>query len=68
MKLCNYQQYYFSRMLSLPSCFHEDKYFNTSKVGQVFEKHYVISNKTSMNSGKNTYKKQVCNLQRVSKL
>lgn len=31
MKLCNYQQYYFSRMLSLPSCFHEDKYFNTSK-------------------------------------
>lgn len=38
MKLCNYQQYYFSRMLSLPSCFHEDKYFNTSKVGQVFEK------------------------------
>ena len=38
MKLCNYQQYYFSRMLSLPSCFHEDKYFNTSEVGQGFEK------------------------------
>lgn len=66
MKLCNYQQYYFSRMLSLPSCFHEDKYFNTSKVGQVFEKHYVISNKTSMNIGKSTCKKQVYNLQRIS--
>ena len=38
MKLCNYQQYYFSRVPSLPNCFHEDKYFNTSKVGQVFEK------------------------------
>ena len=38
MKLCNYQQYYFSRMLSLSSYFHEDKYFNTSKVGQGFEK------------------------------
>lgn len=68
MKLCNYQQYYFSRMLSLSSCFHEDKYFNTSKFGQGFEKYYIISNKTSMNIGKSTCKKQVCNLQRVSKL
>ena len=38
MKLCNYQQLYSLRMLSLSSYFHEDKYFNTSKVGQVFEK------------------------------
>jgi len=42
MKLCNYQQYYFSRMLSLPSCFHEDKYFNTSKFGQGFEKTFCV--------------------------
>ena len=35
MKLCNYQQYYFSRMLSLPSCFHEDKYLVLPKYGVI---------------------------------
>ena len=38
------------------------------KSDKVLKKYYIISNKTSMNSGKNTYKKQACNLQRVSKL
>ncbi len=27
--------------------------------------HYIVSDKTSRNNGKNTYKKQVCNRQRI---
>ena len=32
MKLCNYQEYYFLRVFSLPNCFYEDKHFNNLKV------------------------------------
>jgi len=30
--------------------------------------HYIISKKTSITNGKNTYKKQVCNKQKVKQL
>ena len=63
MKLCIYQQYYFSRVPSLPNCFHEDKYFNTSRTDKALKKHYIISNKTSMNIGKSMREKQFCNHQ-----
>jgi len=32
------------------------------------KKHYIISKKTSITNGKNTYKKQVCNKQKVKQL
>ena len=33
--------------------------------GKSLKNHYTSSNKTSINNGKNTYKKQVCNQQRI---
>ena len=54
-----------------PHCqvvFMKTNIFILQKSDKALKKYYIISNKTSMNSGKNTYKKQVCNLQRVSKL
>ena len=41
--------------------------FKTSKIyRQEFENHYIISSKTSITNGKNTYKKQFYNQQQIN--
>ena len=44
--------------------------FKTSKISadKVLKNHYTTSGKTSINKGKNTYKKQVCNHKEINQL
>ena len=42
-------------------------HFNTSKIADKgIKNHYIISNNTSTNNGKNTCKMQVCNQQEIN--
>ena len=52
---------------------HADKaiykvHFKTSKISadKDLKNHYISSKKTSINNGKNTYKKQVCNHKKIN--
>ncbi len=52
---------------------HADKaiykvHFKTSKISadKDLKNHYISSKKTSINNGKNTYKKQVCNHKEIN--
>ena len=52
---------------------HADKaiykvHFKTSKISadKDLKNHYITSSKTSINNGKNTYKKQVCNHKEIN--
>lgn len=43
-------------------------HFKTSKISadEDLKNHYISSKKTSINNGKNTYKKQVCNYKEIN--
>ena len=43
-------------------------HFKTSKISadEDLKNHYISSKKTSINNGKNTYKKQVCNYKGIN--
>lgn len=43
-------------------------HFKTSKISadKELKNHYISSKKTSINNGKNTYKKQVCNHKKIN--
>ena len=43
-------------------------FYNFKSMDRVLKNNYIISSKTSINNGKNTNKKQVCNQQEISLL
>ena len=43
-------------------------FYNFKSIDEVLKNNYIISNKTSINNGKNTNKEQVCNQQEISLL
>ena len=43
-------------------------FYNFKSMDKVLKNNYIISNKTSINNGKNTNEKRICNHQEISLL